>query len=136
MDFSIFSSLDFMAIIVASIAYWVLGMLWYAPFLFGNIWAAEVGISEVARKKMAMSMILSFIGMFLSCTVLALFVTHLVAPDMLRGIKIAVAAGFAFTFIPMWIARQYQQSSLKALFIDAFYHIFGYVLASVIITTW
>ncbi len=136
MNFSIFASLDFTAIIVAGIAYWMLGMLWYAPFLFGKVWAAEVGISEAARKKMTLSMILSFIAMFFSCTVLAVFVTYLAAPDILRGVKIALAAGFAFTFIPMWIARQYQQSSLKALFIDAFYHICGYVLASVIITTW
>ncbi len=136
MDFSIFASLDFTAIIVASIAYWMPGMLWYTSFLFGKVWAVEVGFSEAARKKMTISMILSFVAMFLSCTVLALFVTHLTAPDILREVKIALAAGFAFTFIPMWIARQYQQSSLMALFIDAFYHICGYVLASVIITTW
>ena len=38
---SAFNSLNWLAIIVASISAFVLGGIWYSPLMFGNAWRSE-----------------------------------------------------------------------------------------------
>lgn len=136
MEFSYLQNLNYLAILVSAVAYWILGALWYSPVLFGKLWSKVVQPSDEAKKGMGMSMALSFIGFFLICFVMALFVTHLVPADMTRGIKIALSAGFGFMLLPMWIGQLYSKSSMTVLLIDAAYHFAGFIIAAIIISSW
>ena len=44
MSFDILSDLNWLAVLVAALAYFAIGAVWYAPFLFGNAWAAAGGL--------------------------------------------------------------------------------------------
>lgn len=44
MSTSIFTNLNWLAIALATVAYFMLGALWYSGLLFGKKWAALVGI--------------------------------------------------------------------------------------------
>lgn len=136
MDFSYLQDLNYLAILVSAVAYWIIGALWYSPILFGKVWGNIVQPSEEARKKMGQSMILSFVGFFLICWIMALFVTHLVPADMVRGIKIAVAAAVGFMFLPKLVNKLYANTSMTILLVDAGYHLVGFLLAAIILTSW
>ncbi|HNI11929.1 MAG TPA: DUF1761 family protein, partial [bacterium] len=43
---SAFNSLNWLAIIVASISAFVLGGIWYSPLMFGNAWMKVAGMTE------------------------------------------------------------------------------------------
>ena len=47
---------NLLAVIVAGIASFILGGLWYSPMLFGKAWQREAGLSDeqLARGNMAM----------------------------------------------------------------------------------
>ncbi len=47
--------LNYLAIIVAAAANFVLGMVWYAPSVFGKMWMKEAGITmgEMTAEKKA-----------------------------------------------------------------------------------
>lgn len=92
--------------------------------------------SDEAKKKMGGTMVFSFLGMLVICFAIALFVRHLAPPDMIRGIKIVLVGGVAFTLLPMWVNHLYQQTSFTVLLIDGLYHIAGFVIAAIIITSW
>lgn len=136
MDPSVFSDLNYLAILVSAVAYWLIGAVWYSPILFGKKWGNIIQPSEEAKKKMGISMVFSFIGFFLICVVMALFVTHLVPADITRGVKIALAASVGFMFLPKWINSLYANTSTTVLLIDAGYHIVGFVVAAIILTSW
>src|SRR5687768_10502908 len=44
MSFDSLGELNWLAVIVATLAYWVIGAIWYAPPVFGRSWARAGGI--------------------------------------------------------------------------------------------
>lgn len=136
MDFSFVQNINFLAVLVAAVAYWILGALWYSPLLFSKPWARYVNFQEEWRNNMMMSMILSFIGFFITCFTVAVLVSHLVYPDLVRSIKIAVIAGIGLTAVPIWINSLYSKRPIGLFLIDAGYHFLGIVIAAIIISLW
>lgn len=138
MDFAYLSDLNYLAILVSAVAYWIIGALWYSPVLFGKIWGNIVQPSDEAKKKMGRSMILSFIGFFIICFIMAVVLNRLgeYSDELTFSIKLALAAAIGFMAIPMWINQMYQNSSFNLLIIDAGYHLVGFVVAAIILTSW
>src|SRR5450432_2638262 len=53
---------NWIAIVLGAIAYFIIGALWYSPFLFGKTWAAGHKIDMTgSRKGLAQIMIVSFL---------------------------------------------------------------------------
>ena len=46
MSLSLFSQINYVAVLVAGIVYFVLGALWYSPLLFAKPWMAAVGFTD------------------------------------------------------------------------------------------
>ncbi len=64
--------MDYLAVVLAALAAFLIGFLWYGP-IFGKKWAAQVGISmdeKVSPKKMMGSMGLTLLGALLMAYVL------------------------------------------------------------------
>ncbi len=57
--------MNFIAVLVAAIVPMVIGMAWYNPKLFGNVWMRETGLTEEKLKSGKMAVIFS-ICVFLS----------------------------------------------------------------------
>ena len=138
MDFAYLSDLNYLAILVSAVAYWVIGALWYSPVLFGKIWGNIVQPSEEAKKKMGRNMVLSFIGFFVICFIMAIVLNRLgeYSHELTFSIKLALAAAVGFMAVPMWINQLYQNSSFNVLVIDVLYHLVGFVVAAIILTSW
>src|SRR5437764_521190 len=66
------ASINKLAVLVAAIVHFFLGMFWYSPQLFGNQWLAAIGkTSEQSRQRpMLMPIIASFIYYLLMAYVL------------------------------------------------------------------
>ena len=43
-------SINYLAVGVAAVSAFIIGGLWYAPFLFGKVWQKEVGLSDEEMK--------------------------------------------------------------------------------------
>ena len=61
------ASLNWLAIIVAALASFAIGSLWYSPVLFGKVWQRETGITDEKAKSANMGKImgLAFVLMLL-----------------------------------------------------------------------
>jgi hypothetical protein len=49
MSFDVLGDLNWLVVLVAAVAYFVLGALWYAPPVFGKVWAAAGGFDLPER---------------------------------------------------------------------------------------
>lgn len=136
MDFNFLSDLNYPAILVAAVAYFVIGAIWYSPILFGKKWQALVGMPEDAAKGMGGTMVLSLLGMIVISLVMAIFVGHIVPSDLVRGIKIALVGGIGFMVVPMWINSLYAKKPFSLLMIDSLYHLVSFVVMAIILTSW
>ena len=89
------ADVNLLAVLVAAVASFVLGFLWYSPFLFGNMWMELSGISKAKAGKakskgMGMQMVAAFAGALVMSYVLAHFVSYTQSTTIMDG----AVAGF------------------------------------------
>lgn len=128
--------INYFAVVSAAVAAFVLGGIWYAPFLFAKPWLEASGISEEKAKQANMVKVfgVSFIWSLLGAYVFAMFL----GPAPAFGF--ATAAGFAAGLF--WVAGsfainyQFEQRPLKLLMINGGYHTVQYTLYGAILGLW
>ena len=120
------ANVNWLAVIVGAVVAYLLGMLWYSPKLFGNIWAAGAGVSfDDMSGPPVMAMSTQALGTFLLAWVVGVtaasnalltiilivvaMVALLAAGDMFskkNGSAIAVNAGFIVAMTVVMIVCQ------------------------------
>ncbi len=68
-------TINFLAVVLAAVAYMFIGMLWYGP-LFGAKWKALMGFTDEAMKKMPLTPIQAIIGGFISALVMSMVLAN------------------------------------------------------------
>lgn len=136
--------LNWTGILVATLAYFFFGFLWYTP-LFGKIWAKEMGMSMDQKPEMKVMMkglIINVIGCFL----LAFVMTHdLQAWNYVPGPEMAEMTashkafmGAFFTWLGFMLpsdlnAIAWEGKSVKLLLINTLYHLIGLIIVGQIL---
>ena len=139
MNTDLFSHVNWLAVLVATIAIFILGALWYSKVLFANKWIQSHGINVTdpnMRKGLGQMMFISFILMFITSLGLALLIVRLDLRETMSGVKIGLATGVCFAFTSVSIAYLYQKKPFAAHIIDGGYHIVGYIIAGIILCMW
>jgi hypothetical protein len=122
------ASINYVAVIVAAISSFVLGGLWYAPFLFGKAWMRETGLTEEqlgARNMLVVfgfSFVLSLVGSF----VFAMFLGP--SPGLGLGFGAGLSAGLCWVAGSFGINYLFEKKSLKLWLINGGYHTLQYTL--------
>lgn len=139
MDTSFFSHLNWLAVAVAALAYFMLGALWYSV-LFGKAWIKATGIdvnNPDAKKGAGALMFMTFILEFVICIGLAMLVYRLGLTDGFKaGIKLGLVTGICFSATVIVISYMYQMKPRALSIIDAGYHLVGNIIAAVILCLW
>jgi hypothetical protein len=139
--------LDWIAILIAVVANFFLGFLWYTP-LFGKVWAKEMGFNtdeKAPSSALIKGMLIMIIGNFLMAFVFA----HNIAaynpvtwglPGYPEGsaAMMALSAAF-FTWLGFYVPMDlntiaWEQRSWKLFFINTSYHFLSLLLVAVILT--
>ncbi len=128
------------AVLLGTLALWVLGALWYSPVLFGKIWQKEVEFKEetVTKRNLVMVFGLSFILMLFMVWALN-FVINSHKPEdvsMLKGLHYGAFTGFFFSMMAMGVNYLYQRRSVTLWLIDGFYMVIGLGIAGMILGAW
>jgi hypothetical protein len=134
-----FAHAPWLHILVAGVAYFMLGAVWYAPPVFGKYWAEQhkIVMTEESKKKVPVLFASTFVlGLFMATGVaLALYVMQ--APGTcMNGIKTGLFLGGAFTALPIGINYLYFGKPFKLWIIDAGYHVVGITLMGIILSVW
>jgi hypothetical protein len=138
MDTSIFANINWLAVIVSSIAYFALGALWYS-FLFQKQWISghKVDMTDPTVKEgVALTMISTFILIFVIVTGLAILIVRLDLFLIQSAIKLGLLTGIAFSATAVSINYLYLKKPMQVHFIDGSYHIAGQILAAIILCLW
>lgn len=89
--------MDYIAVIVAALAYLILGMIWYSKPVFGKMWMEFTGKKEM--KASASSMLLGLFAAIIMSLVLSLAMDIFAPENVLAGAAVGVvmAIGFVLT---------------------------------------
>ena len=90
-----FSSLNWFAILVATIAAFVLGGLWYGP-IFGEAWLKAVGKKKEDLDASPMPFVISFFCALITAIVLSAIIHTIGDVDLVGGILIGLLTSIGF----------------------------------------
>ena len=137
---NLFDYVNWISVLVATLAYFALGALWYSKILFAPKWIAYLNINvndPNAKKGMGLLFGGSFVLMFVQCLAIAIIAAKLeVVGGWLSGIKIGVFTGCCFCAATIGVNYLYEKKPFGLFLINAGYAIAGNIIAGVIICYW
>lgn len=118
-----------LGVLIAAIAYFVIGWLWYAPFLFGNEWGRHDEKLEEVGGRFSLRKIGAYIGEFIISLiiayVLAIFLQISQANEIIEGITVALWAWVGFIATTHFSAVLWGRKTLKHFLIHAGFMLVG-----------
>jgi hypothetical protein len=139
MNTGLFTDINWLAVLVAGVAYFGLGALWYSKALFGGLWIKAAGINmndPDIRKGVAQVMTSSFLLMLIASIGLAILITRIGATGWMTGLKVGLIAGICFSATAISISYLYEKKPSALHLINGLYNIAGSVIAGIIIAAW
>lgn len=138
MNTEVLQHINWLAVLVAGLAYFFLGALWYTAF-FGKKWrsynSAVMNMPD-AKKGATTIMIGSFILMLICSFGLSLIVTRLFLSGWLVGLKLGLLTGVCFAATAVSISYLYEKRPLGLHLINISYNIVGNIIAAIIVASW
>ena len=131
------SSLNWLAIIVATLANFLIGGLWYSPLLFGKQWMTENKFTEEELKKSNMSKILglTFLYSFVMAFNLAMFLNDS-KTTISWGAIAGFLAGFGWVAMSLFVIGQFERRTTKYMLIHGGYVTISFVIMGLILGAW
>ena len=113
---------NYLAVVIAAVASFLLGGLWYSPALFGKAWQREAGLTEEQLKSGNMARIfgLSLVLSLLAAWVFALFLGP--RPPTALGLGAGFSAGLCWVTASFGINYLFERKSFKLFLINGGYH--------------
>jgi cytochrome bd-type quinol oxidase subunit 2 len=138
MDTTIFSHINWLAVLAGSIAYFILGAIWYTV-LFGKAWVKYSGmdVNNPDMKKGTTQIMLSSLVLMIVCSIgLALFIHKIGTYHWMTGAKVGLIAGICFSVTGLSISYLYERKPLGLHLVNGVYCTVGCIIAGIIISVW
>jgi hypothetical protein len=137
---ALLSSLNYLAVLVAGLAYWVIGAVWFSA-IAGKSWSAElekhgVKIKQPTKPQMMTKLVSTFLLNVLLAFGMALLLKLTAIADVPHAIKLGLLAGVCICLTTIGVIYTWESRSLKLYFLDAAYPLIGITACSVILTLW
>jgi hypothetical protein len=139
MNSELLSQINWLAVLVAAVAYFMLGAIWYSKALFGPKWASLVGLNmndPNKSKGLAKMMVGTFILIAVACTGIALLVYRMDLFVFSSALRLGAITGICFATTAVSISFIYESRPTALYFIDCGYHLVGHLVAAIILVMW
>ncbi len=133
-----YTGINYWAVLVAGIAYMIVGALWYSPVLFGGAWMRGIGKSkeQIAKDFSPVNYFLALIFSLIAAYGIARIMFWSNGSSIADGITVSLLAGVCFVFPSMGVNDVFENRPRGLTFINIFYHIVGFVVMGIIIGAW
>jgi hypothetical protein len=132
--------INYLAVFIAAIVYYVGGALWYSPILFGKSWMGLVGLTEEkikeGQKEAWKSYLIAAISAILISYGIARVEAYLNVITVGGGLHVGFWTWICFVITTMATNNAFAGRSFKLLLIDGGYHLYGFVLIGVVLAVW
>ncbi len=132
--------LNYWAILVAAVAQFVLGMLWYSPLLFGRSWMKLMKVDEAnmkgSKKDMGATFFMSFLSSLVLSYVLAHFVSYLGLVEIEESLEAAFWIWLGFVAMTHLSGVIYEKKPFQLYAINMAYYLGCLLVSAAILVSW
>jgi Protein of unknown function (DUF1761) len=135
--FDFFGDLNWLAVAVATIAWFAFSAIWYSVPPLSKAWqrASKVDMSGDGPP-LALLFIPTLIGYFVTTVVIALLVEALGVTEVADGLMLGVALGVGFGAVGALVNQVYEGKGSSYWLINGINAVIAYSIVSVIVTVW
>jgi uncharacterized protein DUF1761 len=131
---------NYLAVLVAGVALFLLGGLWYSPVLFAKRWVALQGKSMEEMSAAGGSMPVMYIQVFLcglvTAWVMAIVIGFLPLLDVIRALKLAAICWLGFAAATSYGTSLFSGKPKALWTIDTMYNLVSFLVAAAILAAW
>lgn len=138
MSFDVLGDLNWLAVIVATIAYFALGGIWYAPAVFGNLWMRSGGI-VTPEQTQASFYVIPALTCLLATIAAGMLAAATGSDTASEGIVLGLVTGVGIAFSALFVTGFFDPQKPQAMTWVAVvggYHIVGLLIVSIILAVW
>jgi uncharacterized membrane protein len=140
-SFDVLSDLNWLAVIVAALAYFAIGAVWYAPPVFGKAWMAAGGMTmpEAGTRPSPAIYLTPLVGSVLSAIALGMLAKATGTDTLEEGIALGLVVAFGFAVAISFVTAQFESEKPKPMVwgaVNAGYHVVGNLVAAIIVASW
>jgi hypothetical protein len=138
MSFDLLGDVKWLPVILAALAYFVIGAIWYAPPVLGNAWmkAAGQGMRPEGQRPGPVIFVAPLIGSVVAAIALGMFAVATGTDTVGEGIILGLVVGVGFAINIALITAVFETTKPNKMLwgsINAGYHLVGSVVAAIII---
>lgn len=129
---------NYWAVLVAGVAYWVLGAIWYAGPLFGNAWTKGIGkTKEQAKADSApINWLWALLGSLVAAYGIARVMYFAGGNSVGFGIEVGLLVGVCFVFATLFVHDRMEKRPFWLTLVNSLYAIIGLGVVGLIIGAW
>lgn len=132
--------INYLAVLVAAVASFVIGMIWYSPALFGKAWMKAGGMTEKSmkahKKNMGMKVFVSIVASLIMASVLAHFIKYLTATTFAEGMQTGFWLWLGFIATISLGSVLWENKSVKFYLINAGFRLVELLVMGGILAVW
>ncbi len=138
MSFELLGDLDWLAVLVGAVAYFVIGAVWYARPVFGKAWMEASGTqmpAEGERPGPAI-FVVPLLGSILSAIALGMLALASATDTVGEGIVLGLVVGVGFALAIAFVTATFESDKPNQVVwgaINGGYHLVGNVVAAILI---
>jgi uncharacterized protein DUF1761 len=140
MSFEVLGDLNWLAVIVATIAYFALGAVWFARPVFGGAWMRSMDWEMSQGEQPGPAL---YIGPLITCLLASIAVGMLAeatgSDTFSEGIALGLVVGVGVAGSVLFVTGVFDPKKAQPMTwfaVSAGYHLVGLLIASVIVSSW
>jgi hypothetical protein len=127
---------NWIAVIVVALIYFVIHFFWYFPFIFGNIWLRLVGKESEPKSKLIRDTIIMIPTSFITILILALVMEFTGMTDILSAILLSLLVWVGFVATIGINQNNFNDRGIKLFLLEYGFYLIGLMVAGSILAFW
>ncbi|HEX7247256.1 MAG TPA: DUF1761 domain-containing protein [Actinomycetota bacterium] len=141
MTFDTWTELNWLAVIAAALAYFVIGAVWYAPPVFGAMWMAAGGMTREQTEEGPGAAIFAvpLVGSLLSAVAIGMLAVASGTDTLSEGVVLGFVVAIGFALAISLVTATFESTKPNPMLwgaVNAGYHVVGSLVAGAIIGAW
>ena len=132
-------TINYLAVVVAAVAVFILGWLWYMP-LFGKAWREARGVTEQmaaeGQKDMGKTMLVIFVCTLVMAWAMGVIVGYTKLVTVMQGVKLGALCWLGFALTIGLIETTTSRRKMTSFYIDTGYWLVSLVVMGIILSLW
>jgi hypothetical protein len=139
MKFDLLGDVNYLAALVATIAYFVWGAIWYAPPVLGKVWQRAAGIEMPENTTPSpMFFIGTLVAYFVGAVATAMLALGTASDTVSEGVVLGVVIGVGYAMTAAAVTTIYERKPQPTTYfwLNGIYNFVGALIVAIIVSAW